>query len=118
MKVDNGYAGSVKFRSDVLYYRNYVTIAYVHSVVNHLQGFENIVSGVREIKDATNNERSALVRQFVLDQMQTIHKGEVSISKNTAGYPVIICDGKETDMPVSLSHDGDFVAYSVNMAGY
>jgi phosphopantetheinyl transferase (holo-ACP synthase) len=110
---NDGCYGTVKFRSELLYYRTEVTGQWIHSVVNAKPGFEQVKSGIKRISPTGNSERSALAKQFLLDEVQAILGGSIAVSKSISGYPVIVQNGKELDIPVSLSHDGDFAAYSM-----
>jgi len=103
------------FRSEQLYYRTKVTDEWIHSVVNVNENFAQVKSDVKHINPANNTERSVLARQFLLAAVKIVLGGDIAIEKSISGYPVIIQNGNELDIPLSLSHDGDFAAYSMRI---
>lgn len=103
------------FRSERLYYRTEVTDEWIHSVVNGREVFDGVKVGIKKIGPTNNAERSALAKQFLLDDVKTVIGKHVAISKSISGYPVIIQNGYEMDIPVSLSHHGSYAAYSINL---
>lgn len=110
---DNGYHGIIMFRSNQLYYRTEVTDKWLHSIVNTHESFAQVKSGVKEIKPANNAERSAFAKQFLLDELMIVLGKHIAIGKSPDGYPIIIQNKHELDIPMSLSHDGNYAAYSL-----
>jgi len=97
----------------MLYYQSQITAEYIHSVVCGTQDFDHVKSSVKQINPANNTERSALARQFLMDEMKGLLCGNVTIKKSATGFPVIVQDDIELDILASLSHDGNFAAYSL-----
>lgn len=111
---DNVFHGIVMFRSDDedMLFRTEITAEWLHSIVINSPGNFQAHANVKRINPLNNEQRSVLAWQFLLDDLKKELGEDVILKKSELGYPVIIKDGKELDIPVSLSHDGDFAAYS------
>lgn len=107
--------GIVVFQDDYLLFRTEITDEYLHSIVLDRPGVLQGISGVKRINPANNNERSVLAWQYLLEEVKNELGENVSLKKSELGYPVIVRDNKELDIPVSLSHDGNFAAYSMRI---
>jgi phosphopantetheinyl transferase (holo-ACP synthase) len=106
------YAGKVQFGSDILYFQAKVTVDWISSVVNSRESFENVYWGVQSINDTAYEHQSKAVRAFLLNRLDPFFTGDLLVGKSPAGYPVIIQNAEALSIPVSLAHDGCFVAYS------
>jgi phosphopantetheinyl transferase (holo-ACP synthase) len=107
------YQGRVSYQSETLYFRSKISADWIVTVVNDTDNFDNIYWGVKEIANSDNASRSSEVRVFLLRKLQTFYPGQLQISKSGIGYPVVLHDGEELPVPVSLAHDGGFVGYSI-----
>lgn len=112
---EGSYKGLVRFRSDVLYYHTKITSEYIEAVVAGDYSFERIKSGVKQIDPANNSERSALAWGFLIEEVKKELGENISLEKSELGYPVLIQNSKVLDIPVSLSHDGNFAAFSMHI---
>lgn len=113
---ENGIAyGIVVFRAENLLFRTKITDEWLHSIVSDQPGVFRGISDVKQINPSNNDERSALAWQFLLDEVKKEMGEDVSLKKSEFGYPVIIQGDIELDIPISLSHDGDFAAYSMRI---
>jgi hypothetical protein len=107
--------GIVLSRSEDLFFRTEVTDEWLHSIVLTQPGVYQGFGDVKRINPANNEERSALAWEFLLEEVKREVGEDVSLKKSEFGYPVVIRDGKELDIVISLSHDGDFAAYSMRI---
>ncbi len=105
--------GIVLFRDDYLLFRTEITDEWLHSIVLDQPGVFRGISNVTRINPANNKERSALAWQYLLEEVKNELGEGVSVKKSEFGYLVIVQGNVELDIPVSLSHDGDFVGYSM-----
>lgn len=112
---DGIFYGIVVFHNDYLFFRTEVTDEWLHSIVLDQPGVLHGISNVKRINPISNNERSVLAWEYLLEEIKKELGEGVSLKKSKSGYPVIIQGDKELDIPVSLSHDGDFAAYSMRI---
>jgi phosphopantetheinyl transferase (holo-ACP synthase) len=108
------YSGKLQFGQDKLFFRSTITNEWISTVVNGEDDFEYIFNEVHMIEHDTYQHQSAAVRLFALDKLKALLDGEFKLEKSEWNYPVLIKNGKRVNTPVSLSHDGCFVACSFN----
>jgi len=107
-------SGVVSFADQTLYSCSLLLDSFIHSVVNQANDFENVCWGIKKIGTDDNVIQSAEVRSLVLNRLMSLYgEHKFAISKNFHGVPVLLCDEIETEIPVSLSHHGCFVGYSL-----
>ena len=76
--------------------------------------FNSIHWGIKQIAQTDSENQSAAVRAFLLENISTMFPGQqVSVGKSASGYPFILVDDKELDVPVSLSHHSEYVGYAL-----
>jgi len=109
------YTGTVIFNGDVFYYQSDVTDEYVNTVVNNTDSFEDIKWSMGKIEPASNAERSAMAWAFLQNELRGLLGDNIRMEKSPLGYPVILRGEVVLDIPISLSHDGDFVSYSATV---
>ncbi len=115
---DQVYKGAVSFGAHTLYSRSIISGDFVFSVVNHTDNFESVLWGIRLIESSEPDDQSKSVRVFLMEMLKTLFPdAELQIAKSPHGYPVILKDGAEIPVPVSLAHHGHYVAYSVQVKG-
>ena len=111
---DQHYSGSLRFEQDNLFFRSIITNDWISTVVNEDDNFEYIFNDVQQIEHDDYQHQSAAVRKFALDKLNTFFEGEFKLEKSELSLPVLMRDGELVNTPVSLSHDGYFVACSFN----
>ncbi len=47
-----------------------------------------------------------------MNKLNSLFTKEIQIEKSSIGFPIILKDSDDLNIPVSLSHDDRFVAYS------
>ncbi|HEY4194821.1 MAG TPA: 4'-phosphopantetheinyl transferase superfamily protein [Mucilaginibacter sp.] len=110
---DNVYTALVAFGKDVLYSCSIIDDEFIFSVVIDGDSFEHTCWGVKLIDSAESEYQSKSVREFLLNKLNTLFPGDdLQIGKSSYGYPVILKDEVEIEMPVSLAHHDRYVAYS------
>ena len=101
------------FGDHVLYSRSIITGEFIFSVVNYEDDFANTCWGIRLISSTDAAHQSRAVRAFLSDRLDGLFPDSaLLISKSIHGYPILLKDGVETPMPVSLAHHDHYVAYS------
>jgi phosphopantetheinyl transferase (holo-ACP synthase) len=110
------YKSAVTFGDHLLYSRSIISEEFIFSVVNHTDNFEHTWWGIRLISSSKPGHQSKEVRVFLADRLNTLFPhNELLISKSPHGYPVILKNGAETPIPVSLAHHDHYVAYSFQL---
>ncbi|HYM93610.1 MAG TPA: 4'-phosphopantetheinyl transferase superfamily protein [Chitinophagaceae bacterium] len=112
---ENFYRGIITFGPYTFYFRSKIHAELISTVVNDGENFENIWWGIKSIDDAAYNDQSKEVRAFILNKLNSTLSGcndNLSIEKCPLGYPVVLKEAKEMDIPVSLAHHDHFIAYS------
>jgi hypothetical protein len=110
---DAVYKGIAIFADQVLYSRSIITGEFIFSVVNYEDDFANTCWGIRLISSTDAAHQSRAVRAFLSDRLDRLFPDSVlSISKSIHGCPILLKDGVETSIPVSLAHHDCYVAYS------
>lgn len=75
--------------------------------------FENMLWGVKKIDSDDSYVQSAEARSFLLERANKVYRDSFRVEKNESGCPVILSEGSDYLIPVSLSHHGRFVGYSL-----
>jgi phosphopantetheinyl transferase (holo-ACP synthase) len=108
------YKGIVSFEDHTLYSRSIINEEFIFSVVNHEDDFKGTHWGIQLISSSEPEVQSSAVRTFLSIRLSTLFPNEdLQISKNPHGYPVLIKDGVEFPVVVSLAHHDRYVAYSM-----
>ncbi len=109
------YNGTVAFDIYQLYFRSIICDKWISTVVNDTEGFENVYWGTHSVNDKSYNHQSEAVRNFAIGKLNLHIAGILKINKTPAGYPIILNDKKESQIPLSLAHHDHFVAYSFKL---
>jgi phosphopantetheinyl transferase (holo-ACP synthase) len=110
------YKGVVTFGDHTLYSRSIINEEFIFSVINDTDNFEHTCWGIQLISSSEPEHQSKAVRVFLTDRLNTLFPhNELLISKSPHGYPVILKNGTETPIPVSLAHHDHYVAYSFQL---
>ena len=100
----------------VFYTRSFICSDYIHTVANSHPCFDNISWSVRQIAQTDYHTQSGEVRSFLLEQLRDIFPGTpLEIGKHAAGYPLLLNNGSAMPVPLSFTHDEQFIAYSFNL---
>lgn len=107
------YNSTVKYGDAFFYSRSIIHHELIHSVVNKDESFGNIWWGIKAIEYNDHKNQSAEVRSFLLQKLNSVLPGhKLTIGKSPNGYPVILNETSEIDIPVSFTHHHHFIAYS------
>jgi phosphopantetheinyl transferase (holo-ACP synthase) len=107
------YKGVVEFGAHTLYSRSIITDDFIFSVANHTDNFERVLWGIQSIDSSEPGRQSEAVRTFAIAMLTSLFPGaELKIDKNLHGIPILLKNGIEIPMPVSLAHHDHYVAYS------
>lgn len=115
---DQHYSGSVQFGLDIFFFRSTITNDWISTVVNNEDDFEYIISEVQQIEQDNYHYQSAAVRKLALDRLSAFFSGDLRLEKSEWSYPVLIEDDEQVNTPISLAHDGCFVAHAFNLKGH
>lgn len=107
------YQGKIIAADHVLYYRSIIHPEFIHTIVDEDETFKNVYYGIELIDNPSYDNQSHSVRACILNKLQVVFPDhDVQISKSETGYPTVIIDEKETDIPLSIAHHHLFTAYS------
>jgi len=107
------YKGVVEFGAHILYSRSIIAEDFIFSVVNHMDNFERVLWGIRPIDSDEPDRQSETVRTFAITMLNSLFPdAELQIGKNIHGIPVLLKNGIEIPVPISLAHHDHYVAYS------
>lgn len=106
------YGGGILYNMQTLYFRSNLQSEFITTVVNDDANFNNVYWGVQRIEKDDQESQSKAVRTFALNKLNSLLcVDNIRIDKPT-GYPVLLIGNELIDIPVSLAHHGNFVAYS------
>ncbi len=101
------------FENNIFYSRSVIQDEFISTVVNDSENFSKICWGLKSIDDASYENQSKEVRVFILNKLNYFFPNDnLRIEKHPAGYPLLLQEEKEINIPVSLSHHDHFIAYS------
>jgi phosphopantetheinyl transferase (holo-ACP synthase) len=107
------YTGGVTFGPNHLYFQSKITEKFIASVVSDTNDFNGVSWGVKSIEQLGQENQSRQVRDFILAKLRSVLKiDSLRIEKAPAGYPVLFDKENLVDIPVSLAHHHNVVAYS------
>ncbi len=107
------YNCKVHFETETFYSCSKIYNELIYSVANDNPKFENIWWGIKFIRDADYASQSKEVRSFALNKLNSVFPYDhLQIIKRAAGYPVLLKEAKQMDIPVSFAHHDHYVAYS------
>jgi phosphopantetheinyl transferase (holo-ACP synthase) len=106
------YSGKLQCGTDTFYFISKVNSEWISTVVNDTENFEDVCWGIQSIDNSGYEHQSKAVRKVLLNKMNSIYTGNLLVNKSPVGYPIILRDLEDANIPVSLAHDGHFVAYS------
>ena len=105
--------GTITDGEQQLHFRSKIHTNVLATIVNADEHFESVHWGIRQIEQTGNESQSAQVRAFSLNRLQaTLNRDGLSIAKSEVGYPVVLNDGDQLDVALSLAHHESFVGYS------
>jgi len=104
---------TVVFAGKKLFSRIIIHYEFVSSVVNHTEDFNEIYWGIKRIGNTSHKYQSAAVRDFALVKLLEVSGlGNISFHKNENDVPILLCHDKLMETPISLSHHGQWIAFS------
>ncbi len=107
------YSGHCLFESFRFFFKSKMNTELVATVVSEDATFEHTWWGIRKIDETDSNDQSRKVRIFLMESLQALSPdAKLRLEETARGYPVIFQGTKEINLPVSLSHHGQYIAYS------
>ncbi|WP_426670213.1 4'-phosphopantetheinyl transferase family protein [Mucilaginibacter sp. McL0603] len=111
---DSAYKGIVSFGEHTLHSRSVINEEFIFSVVNGTDNFGHIRWGIQLINSSDPDAQSKSVREFLIKKLSALFpSSDLMVDKSRQGYPIILKDGVEIPLPVSLAHHGHYVGYSI-----
>lgn len=105
----------IHFESEIFYSRSKICDDLIASVVHNNDTFKDVWWGIKSINHTDYENQSKEVRIFILNRLNFMlqpNYNQLSIAKNRLGCPVVLMGNTEMNIPVSLAHHDQFVAYS------
>jgi phosphopantetheinyl transferase (holo-ACP synthase) len=107
------YTGYLVFEGVTLYFRSKIDSELITTVVSEDEIFKNVSWGVKAIDQTDPVHQSKAVRSFLLNRLHTsLPEKNLRVDKHTTGYPIVLLENTELQLPVSFAHHGRFIAYS------
>lgn len=105
--------GKVEVMGISLKFGSSVCTHYVHTFICEYPLGGKVYHGVKEIPGLLPQDQSAQVRQLCMESLNAVRFGtKWAFTKSDYGVPSVTNSANSQIYPVSLSHHGDFVAYS------
>ena len=98
----------VKFGDSILYSNSLIYREFICSFVHDTKDFSQVHWGIKRIDNDAAEVQSTEVRAFLADNFD---EPGVIISKKKRDIPVLLINGIELAVPVSLSHHDKFISY-------
>ena len=109
------YEGVVTCGQYYFHFRSKINDDMITSVVDDEESFENVWWGTGFTENTSYNYQSQAAKKFLLSKLNNLLSGDLHIEKGPFGYPLIMRNNGSVNIPVSLAHDGHFVAYSIKL---
>ena len=107
------YTGKAIFQSHTLYFSSKITAGYVASVVAGSSDLNGVYWGIKSIKATDQESQSREVRAFATEKLKTVlNSNDLLIKNDTDGCPILFSGDQPVDIPISLAHHHNFIAYS------
>ncbi len=111
---DSVYKGVISFGDHMLYSKSVINEEFIFSVVNCTDGFGHTRWGIQLIHSSDPDAQSKAVREFLIKALSPLFPdSDLLVDKSPHGYPIVLKDGVEIALPVSLAHHGHYVGYSI-----
>jgi phosphopantetheinyl transferase (holo-ACP synthase) len=112
------FKSEVVFHSQTLYARSIIDRDELVCTIASLDPtFKDVYWGVKHIGVSDPESQSAAVRAFLMDRLKMMYpEKEFTIGKSTHGWPYLMAGGQDMDMPLSLSHHGEWVGYGITVS--
>ena len=105
--------GSVSLGNTRLYFRSYLTLDLITSVVDTNEQFDNVYWGIQLIESSDHQHQSHEVREFALIKIKSLLAiDDLRIVKSEIGYPVVMEGGTPLEVDLSFAHHDRWVGYS------
>ncbi len=111
---DEAYHGHLRYDNYTLYFRSFLSVDVLHTLVNNDKSFENVCWGLLFTNDDSPAGLSAAVRDVATERLHTLYGQSAAITKDERGIPLISNSGIDSTGPISLSHHGQYVGYAFN----
>jgi len=106
----------VKFENLIFYSISIINNSIITTFVNTDQFFENTLWGIKRIDQINPDFQSYAVREFVLKRIKQIFPSDnYLIKKHSNGYPYLLKNDVEVNLPMSFSHHGNYISYAFEM---
>jgi len=109
---DEFYRGQAVYGNMNFYFRSIINSDQLTSVVNESEDLENVYWGMKTIGSTEYAILSRESKLLLLEKLSAFLQGDLKIEKKGTPYPSVFRDNKDLKIPVSLSHDGNFIAYA------
>ena len=110
-------SGQVENEGHILTTKSWVCNDYIHTICS-TEGFDalNLIYGVRKTGNIPRNRQSAGVRKFITGELAlklNVDVRNIKIKKNSeTEIPFALISTNGSEINLTLSHDGEFIAYA------
>ncbi|HVW96864.1 MAG TPA: 4'-phosphopantetheinyl transferase superfamily protein [Mucilaginibacter sp.] len=108
--------GIVSFGAYTLYSCSFISKELINTIADTEPLFDKVFWGVKYISHTDAENQSAEVRTFIMQRLNKVFNSScLEIIKNHQGCPILLDNKLTSEVPVSLSHHGNFIGYSFKL---
>jgi len=86
---------------------------FIFSIVSNNNNFADTYWGIKKIGSAEREDQSLEVRNLLFQKLHDLYPADqFRIEKSIFGFPVLLRNGTDSDIPVSFAHHDHFVGYA------
>ena len=103
----------ITYLSNTYYLRSLISDGFIATVASGSEDFPKIRWGIKHIEQSDYNTQSQTVRNLTIERLEQIYpNNKISINKSAVGYPLILSDCVELNIPLSFAHHGHYISYA------
>lgn len=117
--IDNASVGRINFDGESYWTRTESTNAYTYTIAGNERGIQPTHSGSHfrlaqtERSDVRLMIEQQLIRHYTL--LSGIPVKELMLQKDDRGIPHLLCLSSQEQIPVSITHHGNYAAFTINL---
>jgi phosphopantetheine--protein transferase-like protein len=103
----------ITYKSNIYYLQSLISNTFIATTASDSPDFSKVNWGIKHIEQTDYGTQSQTVKEFVIEKLkETYPNNKISIAKSVVGYPVVLNDSAELNIPLSFAHHGHYVSYA------
>jgi phosphopantetheine--protein transferase-like protein len=103
----------IVYKSNTYYARSFIYNNLVATFAGNEPKLFAVYWGIKHIENTDYDTQSQTVRAFVIERLAQIYPdNKIGITKSVVGYPVILSNSNQLNVPLSFAHHGHYVSYA------